>query len=162
MGSAESELPDIGTAIAPVLQRVARREQPLLVAIAERMAAERYRGWAGLSADAARRARLLACADREEEIARRVEALFPDAEAAQRELLARNPDLAELNRALFEARPLEQQFLIQARGERLGAATLRAFARHAEDPGARDAFLACAELEEASAAVLEALLGASS
>jgi hypothetical protein len=69
-----------------------------------------------------------------------------------------NPDLHAINHDLFAGRPLPDQLTIQTRGERLGAATWRAFAEHAAAPSARDAYLACAELEEASAAVLESLL----
>ena len=36
-----SALPNIGEALAPVLARVPREQQPLLIALAERMAAER-------------------------------------------------------------------------------------------------------------------------
>ena len=151
-------LPSIGDVVAPVLARVEKRHQPLLIAIAERLAAERYRSWAGESEMGAHAARLRACAEREDEIAGRVEALFPDAKAAQRELLAKHPDLAELNRSLFAGRPLREQFRIQANGERLGAATWRSFARQESSSAARDTYLACAELEEASALVLEALL----
>jgi hypothetical protein len=153
----EAPLPSVGEALAPVLARVAREQQPLLIALAERMAAERYRGWAAEMADPAQRERLLACAAREEDIARRVEALFPDAAASQRDLLAKHPDVAEINRTLFAERPLAQQFAIQAQGERLGAATWRSFARGETDAARRDVLLACAEQEEASALVLEAL-----
>jgi hypothetical protein len=131
----------------------------LVVALAERLAAERYRGWAREVADAGQTSGLLACAEREEEIARRIEGLYPDGAAAQRDMLERNPDLLDVNRSLFAGRPLGQQLLLQARGERLGAATWRAFARAAEDSGARSTFLACAALEEESAAFLESLLG---
>lgn len=152
------ELPDIGASLASVLQRVPRPQQPLLIAFAERLAAERYRGWAGQVADAKQKAALLACATREEEIAGRIERLYPGAEAAQKELLAANPDLLEINRKLFASLTLEQQFRLQAQGERLGAATWRAFAAHATDPAARDVFLGCAPLEEESAELLESLL----
>jgi organic hydroperoxide reductase OsmC/OhrA len=153
----EAPLPSVGEALAPVLARVPREQQPLLIALAERLAAERYRSWAGEVGDAAQRAQLLACAEREEEIARRVEALVPGAAAIQRDLLAKHPETSEINRTLFAGRPLAQQFAIQAQGERLGAATWRAFARHEADASRRDVLLACAELEEASALVLEAL-----
>jgi len=152
----ETPLPSVGEAIAKVLARVPRDQQPLLIALAERLAAERYRSWAG-EVSPAQRAQLLACAEREEEIARRVEALYPGAAALQRELLAKHPDVGEINHSLFAGRPLAQQFAIQAQGERLGAATWRAFARGDGDAGRRDTLLACAELEEASALVLEAL-----
>ena len=94
------DLPDIAQLIGPLLQRLPPAQQPLLVALAERLAAERYRGWAARSTPD-RRAGLLACAEREEEIARRVEALYPDAAALQREIVERNPDLLDINRTLF-------------------------------------------------------------
>jgi len=109
-------------------------------------------------ADATRKAELLACAAREEQIAGRIESLFSDAASIQREIMAANPDLGEINRRLFAGQPLAQQFSMQAQGERLGAATWRAAARRAAEPEARDTFLACAELEEESAVVLEAML----
>jgi hypothetical protein len=152
-------LPDVGAVLAPLLAQVPRAQQPLLIALAERMAAERYRGWAGEWDAPDGRAALLACAAREEEIAAKVEALFPDAAALQRDLRAKHPELPELNRSLFADRPLAEQFAIQANGERLGAATWRSFARQEEDGARRAALLACAELEEASAKVLDGLLG---
>jgi hypothetical protein len=156
-----SAAPDIAEVFARLLERVAAPERPLLVALAERLAAERYRGWSQDAEQPAHAERLLACAAREEEIAARVESLHPDAAAVQREILAKHPDLLEINRTLFAQRPLREQFAMQAQGERLGAATWRALARKADDAAARRAFLACAELEEASARVLEEILAAS-
>lgn len=151
-------LPKVAEVIEPILLRVPAGQQPLLIAIAERMAAVRYRDWAAGIGDETRKAELLACATREEQIASRVEALYPEAASTQRDILAANPDLEEINRTLFAGRPLRQQFTIQAEGERLGAATWRAFAQRDGMAHARDVFLACAELEEQNAAVLEALL----
>jgi len=161
MSSTDSTpIPDVGELLAPVLARVAREQRPLLLAIAERLAAKRYRGWAADPANAAHASALHACADREEEIARRIEALHADAAVLQDAILAANPDLEDVNRAIFAGRPLAQQFAIQARGERLGAATWRAFARTEEDATRRAAILACADLEEESARALEAVLAA--
>ena len=161
MSSADAaDLPNVGQVLAPLLQRVPGEQQPLLLAVAERMAARRYRDWADDPANQPHRAELVACADREEEIAARVEALHPDAAATQRTLLARNPDLEEINRTIFAGRPLAHQFTIQAQGERLGAATWRAFARQEHDAARRAVLLRCAELEEQSAVVLERILGA--
>lgn len=157
--AATKELPDIAEVLAGILQRVPPGQHAVLIALAERLAAERYRGWASEVAGPDRRAGLLACADREEEIARRVEALYPAAGATQRDLLASQPDLLELNRTLFAGRPLGQQFLLQARGERLGAATWRAFAQGEKTAERRDTFLGCALLEEESAAYLESIVG---
>ena len=151
-------LPDVGALLAPLLARVPRAQQPLVIALAERMAADRYRGWSRLVRGAEPRARLLACAAREEAIAERIEALHPEAAAIQRELLAKLPELVETNRSAFAGRPLAAQFRIQAQGERLGAATWRSFARDEQDASRRDALLACASLEEESALVLETLL----
>ena len=150
-------LPNVSQLLAPLLQRVAEAERPLLVAIAERQAAERYRGWAALASSPERRAQLLACADREEEIAGRVEGLVVDAGARQRRILEANPDLPELTRAVFAGRPLEQQYAIQAAGERAGAALWRALAEAAKDDASREAYRFCARLEEESAELLESL-----
>lgn len=152
-----SALPNLGEVLGGVLERVPREQQPLLVAIAERLAAERYRGWAAQPSYDAHRSQLLACAQREEEIADRIESLYPDAAAVRREILAKNPDIEEINRGLFAGRPLSEQLTIQAQGERLGAATWRSFAREASR-AFREAFQACALLEEKSAAALEAIL----
>lgn len=153
----ERALPDVGAVLAPLLGAVAPAERPLLLAIAERMAAERYRGWAAQVEDPAVRAGLLACAAREDEIAAEVEAVHVDAAAVQARLRAGHPELVEINASIFADRPLTEQFAIQAAGERLGANTWRAFAAAQPDPTARAAYLACAPLEEASAAFLESL-----
>ena len=152
------DAPNLATVLGSVLQRVPPGEQPLLIAIAERLAADRYRGWADEPALASRCTDLLACARREEEIAGRVEALYPDAARMQQAILARHPDLLAVNENLFARRALRQQLAIQAEGERLGAATWRAFAGHDPDPGRAAVFVACAGLEEESALVLEAIL----
>jgi hypothetical protein len=153
----QSERPNVAEVLSRFLQDIQRAHQPLLIALAERMAAERYRSWA-TSAEGIRRTELLACADREEEIARHVEALYPDGSAAQREVSAKRSDLHAITQTLFAGRPIEEQFAIQAEGERLGAATWRSFARHEQGAKKRETFLTCAALEEESACVLESYL----
>ena len=154
-----SQLPSVGDVVAPIFGSVPEEQRPLLVALAEKIAAGRYRGWVEQASETDRE-RLLACAEREEEIARRVESLYPDAAAVQADLLAKHPDIERAYQDLFRGHPVEDQYAIQAGGERLGAATWRAFAASTEREEARRVFLGCAELEEASAAVLEALVGA--
>jgi hypothetical protein len=151
-------LPDVGAILAPLLGAVAPAERPLLLAIAERMAAERYRRWASEVDDAAARAGLLACAAREDDIATRVETVHPDAARVQQGLRAAHPELVRINDAIFAGRPLAEQFAIQAAGERLGAATWRTLAAARPDEAGRSAYLACAPLEEASAVFLESLV----
>jgi hypothetical protein len=153
-------LPNVAALLGRVLARVPDAQRPLLIALAERLAAERYRGWAIDAGSPERRTSLLDCADREEEIARRVESLFSDATAQQLAIREANPDLGEINRSVFAGRPQADQFAIQAQGERAGAALWRSLAETATSPSARDAYLQCARLEEESAAVLEAILSA--
>ena len=160
MASTDSAIPNIGELLGPLLERLDPAHRPLFLALAERRAADRYRTWANATQDATQRDQLLACADREEEIAHQVESLNPDAEAIQRDIREKNPVLEDINRSIFGDRPLPQQFAIQAQGERLGAATWRSFARKHATPEEREVFLRCAELEEESAAVLESILSA--
>jgi predicted enzyme related to lactoylglutathione lyase len=160
--AAAGALPTIAERIAPLLQRLPEADRPLIVAAAERLAGARYRTWAERVTSPQQRASLLACAVREEEIATRVESLFPRAAERQRELLEANPEVAEINRSLFADRPLEQQFRIQAQGERAGAGLWRVLAARAQDERARETYAACALLEEASAELLEDLLAAMS
>jgi hypothetical protein len=157
-GEPGMKLPNVAELLGGLLRRVPEPERPLLIAIAERLAAERYRGWAKEAGSPDREAGLLACAEREDAIARRVESLHPDASATQRRILDSNPDLSGLNTAVFAGRPFEEQFAIQAQGERAGAALWRMLAQAAETEEARDAYLACARLEEESASYLESLI----
>lgn len=152
-----TELPKVSEILRPLLQRVPPEQQPLLIAFAERLAARRYRAWSDDAADEARKSQLLACAAREDEIASRIESLYPEAATIQRELLPPH-EFEEINRSVFADHPLAQQFAIQAAGERLGAATWRAFATAAQSDHARQTFLTCAELEEESAVTLETIL----
>jgi hypothetical protein len=151
------ELPSVSDLVRGVLAHVEPRHHPLFIALAERLAAERYRRWAKDTSGAAQRG-LLACAEREDAIADRVAALYPDAVAVQATLGADHPELAEMNDALFAGRPLAEQFAIQAAGERAGAGAWRLFASQAPSDEARRTFLACAGLEEKSAVYLESLL----
>jgi len=82
------------------------------------------------------------------------------AASIQDEILAKNPDLASITGSLFSAYSLDRQFILQARGERYGAATWRSFAQDEQNPEARKVFLDCAVLEEEeSAAFLESISG---
>jgi uncharacterized glyoxalase superfamily protein PhnB len=157
--SDSTRLPSVGDVIGQVLGRVSRERRPLLLAIAERMAADRYRGWARQVLLAADQESLRACAAREEDIATRVEGLHPDATAIQRALRDEMPELDTVTRDLFD-RPLAQQLRIQAEGERLGAMTWTALAERETDARRKRVLLECAELEIASAETLEGLLAA--
>jgi len=158
MTNNESTIPNVAEILSQVLRNIETGRQPLLLAALERLAAERYRTWASEHPDPSVREGLLACADREEEIARRVESLDPNAFAIQDKLLSDHPELLDLNRTLFEGRPLKVQFAMQAQGEMAGAAAWRAYAAAASDSSAQESLQSCSPLEEANAAFLRGLL----
>lgn len=144
--------------LGPILQELSPAEQPAFVALAERIAAGRYRAWAEQVADDAIRARLLACAAREEDIASRIETATAGAAEIQTRVQRAHPDVAESYQRLFEGLPLAEQWTTQAQAERTGAATWRAFAANAASPDLATIFEACAKLEEESATALEDLV----
>lgn len=154
----QAAIPNIAAILAGVLRNIDPKLQPFLLAKLERLAAQRYRGWASDYIDPSAREGLLACADREEEIAKRVESLEPNASAIQDKLLSDNPELLNLNRTLFEGRPLKIQFAMQAEGERAGAAAWRAYAAGATDPSTQALLQSCSPLEQANADFLQTLL----
>jgi len=158
MTSDHTAIPDVAEILAGVLRNIDPNLQPLLLAKLERLAAQRYRTWASDHPDPAAKEGLLACADREEEIAGRVESLEPNASAIQVRLLSDHPELLDLNRTLFEGRPLKVQFAMQADGERAGAAAWKAYAAGASDPSVQKLLQSCSPLEQANADFLQTLL----
>jgi hypothetical protein len=158
MSGNQPGIPDIAAIVGQALRKVDPALQPLLLAALEKLAAQRYRAWAADHSDSSVREGLLACADREEEIARRVESLEPNAAAIQKALLSDNPEILDLNRTLFEGQPLNAQFAMQSRGERAGSAAWGAFAAGASSQAAREVLSSCGPLEEANALYLETLL----
>lgn len=146
-----SELTEV---LGQLMQRAGPGQQQLLMALAERMAADRYRAWAD-NESGERRAALLGCARREEEVARRIEGLHAEAGTVQAQIRAQNPDLGDLARAFFARFSVDEQYRLQAQAERLGAATWRSLAKRSDDAVQRELFLTCAALEEESAVVLE-------
>ena len=156
--SSSSPIPNVAEILAGVLRNIEPRLQPFLLAKLERLAAQRYRNWASDHPDQSVKDGLLACADREDEIATRVESLHPNASAIQDNLLSERPELLDLNRTLFEGRPLEIQFAMQAEGERAGAGAWLAYAAGASDQSAREVLQSCSPLEQANADFLQTLL----
>jgi hypothetical protein len=154
----QTTIPNLAEILAGMLRSIEPKLQPLLLAKLERLAAQRYRTWASDHSDPIAKEGLLACADREEEIARRVESLEPNASAIQARLLSDNPELLDLNRTLFEGRPLKVQFAMQANGERAGAAAWKAYAAGASDPSVRELLQSCSSLEQQNADFLQSLL----
>lgn len=158
MSHSQPDLPNVAEILAGVLRNIDSKLQPLLLAKLERLAAERYRTWASDYPDRPFREGLLDCAEREEEIAKLVESVVPNASAIQEKLLADHPELLDLNRSLFEGWPLKVQFAIQAEGERAGAAAWKAYAAAVSDSAVQELFERCSKLEQANADFLQTQL----
>jgi rubrerythrin len=141
--------------IRPLIAHRPRGEQLFLAALLENGAAERYREWASQTADSSLADGLMACADREDTVARSVRDSF-GSELQQpedfRELLgAVQKEVV----ALFGGLSLEEQFDVQASAERGGEKLWSELAEAESDPALKAVFVECAHLEAASAEFLE-------
>ena len=152
-----NDLPSIAGVLAPVVTRFPLQQQKILIALAERQAAQMYRSWAEQVSHQEREG-FLACAAREEDIAKRIESLDPDATKIQQQLLDELPDLEERVQAVYADRPLEEQWEIQRRGERAGKKTWENFAAAESEANAQEILLACAALEDENASFLHSTL----
>ena len=113
------EIPNFGALLAEHLQSVPAEAYPYLLSQLERTAADRYRGWADDVPE--HREGLLACAAREDDIADRVEALFPPSEAHRALVAEIIPKAKATYYAAFEPYTPVEQMTIQANAERQGA-----------------------------------------
>lgn len=156
--SQELEIPRFGELLQPSLAQLAPGLAPALLAELERAAAARYRTWAAECGDPERARVLLECAAGEEEIARRVDKLFPAMPEDRERIEALLPEARRVFLAVFERYGTRDQYRIQAGAELQGAAAWRSLVTSQTDPAVRDELHACAKLEEASAARLESLL----
>lgn len=150
-------IPNIGELLAPYLDQVPPAQLPNFLAMLERGAAERYRNWAQAMPE--HRDGLLRCAQREDEIADTVDALFPIAEAVRTELGKPLPAARDTYYALFANLELNEQLALQAGAERQGAAAWRGMVANIADEQARTQLEYCAQLEETSAAYLDQISG---
>ena len=115
-------------AFEPLLPEVTPEETPMLLAILERLAADKYRDWADQTEDAVESEGLLACARREDEIAEFIESLESDPKARGATLHARFPDLRQRYDSVMHGLSREEQLRVQAEGELGGADYMRQFA----------------------------------
>jgi hypothetical protein len=151
-----SEIPNFGALLAPVLSRVPDAARPRFLALLERTAADRYRVWAAqlpIEAEA-----LTGCAQREDEIADRIEALFDIEESALAELRDLLPEARALYYAAFDGIPVIEQLRMQADAELQGANAWRSIARKLTDEATIAELNRCSEIEEASSAAVAEIL----
>lgn len=150
-------IPDFGTLLAPHIGSVPARAIPAFLARLERTAADRYRMWAEAVPEHAEG--LLECAAREDDIANRVETLLPA--TAPEDIAAMDDAIVPAKEAYYDAfaelSPIEQM-TIQANAERQGAAAWRGMLENETNPDIRAGLERCAQIEEASADYLDALL----
>ncbi|MEQ9450601.1 MAG: hypothetical protein RJQ07_03365 [Pseudomonadales bacterium] len=116
---ADIEIPNFGELLAEHLSGVPQDAYPYLLSQLERTAAERYRMWAEQVPE--HRRGLLECAAREDDIADRVEVLFPPSEAHRALVGSIIPAAKETYYAAFEPYTPLEQMTIQANAERQGA-----------------------------------------
>jgi hypothetical protein len=149
--------PDFASLLAPHIERVPEAALPAFLARLERSAADRYRMWAEACPEHAEG--LLECAAREDDIADRVDRVYPA--HAPEQVAAMDSAFApakETYYAVFAGLSPIEQMTIQANAERQGAAAWRGMIDVESDESVRAELEECARIEEASADFLDALL----
>ena len=148
------EVPKFGELLVEHLSGVPQDAYPYLLSQLERTAAARYRGWADDVPE--HRDGIMACSAREDEIADRVEVMFPPSDA-HRELVAGIiPKATDTYYAAFDGfTPIEQMY-IQSKAERQGAGAWQTLKGLYPDKGEQLDELS--EIEIGSADYLDALL----
>ena len=112
-------IPNFGELLAEHLGAVPPEAYPYLLSQLERTAAARYRDWA--EAVPEHRDGLMACAEREDQIADRVESLFPPSDDHRVLVDAIVPKARATYYSVFEPFSAVEQMTIQANAERQGA-----------------------------------------
>ena len=134
-----TESPNFGLLLAPVLGKVEAQSRPRFLALLERAAADRYRGW-------------------EDEIADRIEASFPVAVAELESLRSLLPQARDLYYAAFEGISVLDQIRMQADAELQGANAWRSVAKGISDDAVLAQLTRCSELEELSSSEVRRIL----
>ena len=149
------DIPNFGEVLGAHLSGVPQQAYPYLLSQLERTAAARYRSWADEVPE--HRDGLLACAAREDEIADRVEALFPPTAEHRAQVDAMLPAAKDAYYAVFEGYTPMEQMTIQADAEKQGAGAWQNLKQAYPDKSEDLDRLSAIELE--SAAYLDGLLG---
>jgi hypothetical protein len=151
------EIPDFAQLLAPYISVIPQASQPAFLAQLERTAAQRYRDWAQALPEHTEG--LIECAEREDEIARRIEEILPAAGGHDQKLIAETIVPAKnCYYQAFSSFTIWEQLYIQANAERQGAAAWRMIASQFTDQITTEALEACSSIEEKSADYVDALL----
>ena len=149
-------VPRFGELLAPFISQVPDEIRPRFLALLERGAASRYRGWAEMLPQHAEG--LLRCAEAEDEIANRIESAFAMDETLRDQLEAPLPDALKTYYDVFAPLDVWDQLRIQANAERQGAGAWERIASVHPSAEVIKVLNSCSELELTSADYLDALL----
>lgn len=149
------QIPNFGELLAPFLTEVPAAALPYLLSQLERTAAARYRGWAEELPEHA--TGILACAEREDEIADKAEAMFPPDDQQRSLVDSIMPAAKESYYSVFEGYTPLEQMTIQENAERQGSGAWQGMKDAYPDKAAELDALSSTELE--SADYLRVLLG---
>ena len=148
------EIPNFGELLQDHLSGVPAEAYPFLLSQLERTAAARYRGWAEQVPEHGEV--LLECAAREDEIADRVEAMFPPSEEHRQLVVGMLPAARDAYYAAFDGYTAIEQMTIQADAEKQGAGAWQTLKAAYPDKAEEMDALSAIELE--SGACLDRLL----
>ena len=148
------EIPKFGELLAEHLGGVPAEAYPYLLSQLERTAAARYRGWA--EDVPSHREGIMQCAEREDEIANRVEAMFPPSDEHRALVAEIIPKAKATYYSAFEPYTPIEQMTIQANAERQGANAWQTL--KAAYPDLADELDQLSQIELSSADYLDAAL----
>lgn len=158
--TAAAPAPNFGELLSPVLAQVPAGARPRFLAMLERTAADRYRGWA--EAWPQHRAALLECAAAEDEIADRIDAAFDCDPATLEQLRSLIPMARDTYYRVFDGLTVSDQLRLQAGAELQGALAWQHIAERLPGSDGRAALVgvldSCSELERNSSATVDAIL----
>jgi len=145
--------------VKSLVDSFAREYRPLLLSLIERQAALRLRAWSTEVVDIIQRRILLACADQKEEIARRIEALFPNAIAIEKEITDTVPEVRQVSLQLLRPVHLKARLSTQALVDRICVLAYRDLAEREDFEQVRQTLMSCAVLDTKAAESIESVLG---
>ena len=152
----ELVIPRFGELLSPYISAVPAEISPRFLALLERGAASRYRGWAEMLPEHAEG--LMKCSEAEDEIANRIEGAFAMDESLREKLEAPLPGALKTYYDVFSQYDVWDQLRIQANAERQGAGAWQRIAATHPDPKVVEVLNSCSALELESADYLDALL----
>lgn len=150
------DVPEFGALLRPQIESVPPTALPAFLAGLERSAADRYRSWAAEAPDHA--AELLACADREDEIADLVTGLFPVSAEDETAVARALPTAVEVYYEVFAPYGVIEQLYLQSEAELQGAEAWSGIAAQVDDDSATAILARCSSLETESSEVVKDLL----